>query len=341
MNDLEKILAALEKNQEIAQKFFEIETSVLSILNFRDFLEKLLTEIQKKRNIPYVWISLIEGSDIACMIQKSASSEILNGRTNFIAKGAFLTLINNSIDPVLVNDNLKAFQALLPQQYKNRLQSLAVTPLTLDGEIIGSINSGDDSAFRYKPGMGTTLLKQLATIVSLCLSNVMAHEKLNILASRDPLTQLINRRVLEQILSREFERALRYKTQLAVVFLDVDDFKIINDRYGHKAGDCVLAYIAHNLLSMTRGSDVVARFAGDEFVIVLPSTSLDKASELVSRLKSFFADHPLDFEGIPITVSISCGLSCMEYGVSDAGTLLKKADAMLYKAKKHKSTRRS
>ncbi|PKN72638.1 MAG: GGDEF domain-containing protein [Deltaproteobacteria bacterium HGW-Deltaproteobacteria-10] len=336
MNDKEQIITTLKKNLEIAQKFFEIEASVLSILNFKDFLERLLTEIQNKRDIPYVWITLIDSNEVADMILKSAPSEILKERTNLITREGFLAITRNSTDPILVNNNMRAFQVLIPPQYKNNIRSLAIAPLTLDGEIIGSINHGDDSDSRYKPEMDTTLLKQLATIVSICLSNVMAHEKLNVLASRDPLTELINRRVLEQILKREFERAVRYDTPLTLVFIDVDDFKIVNDNYGHKAGDHVLKYIAGNLLRMTRGSDVVARFAGDEFIIVLPGTPLNNASELACRMKAFFVDHPLDFEGIPIAVSISFGISCVGKGINDVNALLKKADAMLYKAKEHK-----
>lgn len=341
MYNREQIITTLKKNLEISQKFFEIEASVLSILNFKDFLEKLLTEIQNKRDIPYVWISLIDSNEVTDMILKSAPSEILKERTNLITREAFLAITHSSTDPILVNSNLRAFRVLLPRQYENSIQSLAIAPLTLDGEIIGSLNHGDDSNSRYKPEMDATLLKQLATIVSICLSNVMAHEKLNILASRDPLTELINRRVLEQVLKRELERAMRYATPLAVVFIDVDDFKTVNDQYGHKAGDLVLKYVAGNLLLMTRGSDVVARFAGDEFIVVLPSTDIGKASELALRMQSFFVDHPLDFEGIPIAVSISFGVSCVEEGINDASALLKKADAMLYKAKEHKGTRRS
>ncbi|MGV8057646.1 MAG: DUF484 family protein [Smithellaceae bacterium] len=341
MDSMEQLIETLKKNQEIARKFFEIEASILSILNFKDFLERLLTEIQDKRDIPYVWISLIDTSDVACMILQSAPSEILKERTNLITREAFGTITRNSTNPILVDNNLRAFQVLIPLQYKNRIRSLAIAPLTLDGEIIGSLNHGDDSVSRYKPEMDTTLLKQLATIVSICLSNVMAHEKLNILASRDPLTELINRRVLEQVLKREFERAIRYDTPLTLAFIDVDDFKIVNDRYGHKAGDHVLKYIAGNLLRMTRGSDIVARFAGDEFIIVLPSTPMDKASELAHRVKSFFIDHPLDFEGISIPVSISYGLSCREEGMNDANALLQTADAMLYRAKEHKNVRGS
>jgi diguanylate cyclase (GGDEF)-like protein len=88
---------------------------------------------------------------------------------------------------------------------------------------------------------------------------------------------------------------------------------------------------------MTRGSDVVARFAGDEFIIILPNTPLSESKDFTNRLKSFFMNHPLDFEGIPIHVSISFGLSCIEEGTDDdMVSLLKRADTMLYEAKKKK-----
>jgi diguanylate cyclase (GGDEF)-like protein len=339
MSKIKEIIETLNQNQEIAQKFFEIETSVLSILNFKDFLERLLTEIQDKMEIPYVWISLIEESDFTDMLQKSATSEILKERTSLIERDLFLKVIRNKTDPILTNDDLAAFRALIPRQYKHHIRSLAIAPLTLDGVIIGSLNQADSSKFRYRPDMDTTLLKRLATIVSICLSNVMAHEKLNFLASRDSLTGLLNRRVLEHIVKREFDRAVRYTTPLTVVFLDVDNFKMVNDLYGHDAGDDVLKYVATQLLSMTRASDVVARFAGDEFIVILPNTPVDEASEFATRLQTFFIDHPLDFEGIRIRISVSYGLSHMEDGANDAISLLKKADKMLYRAKMERNTR--
>jgi diguanylate cyclase (GGDEF)-like protein len=338
MNSREQYSENLIRYHEIAEKFFEIETSILSILNFKDFLEKLLTEIHDRRVIPYVWISLIAKSDVADMIQKSATSETLADRVNLIDKDVFLKLIGNSTDPLLANSNLKDFHALIPPQYKHHIRSLAIVPLTLDGEIIGSLNHADTSVLRYQPDMDTTLLKRLVTIVSICLSNVMAHERLNYLASRDSLTGLLNRRTLENILKRELERALRYRTPLTVVFIDVDDFKMVNDRYGHKAGDHVLVYVGENLSKMTRGSDIVGRFAGDEFIIILPNTLLNESNELANRLKSFFINHPLDCEGILIQVSISFGLSCIEEGADDdIVSLLKRADTMLYEAKKKKN----
>ncbi|HUH67099.1 MAG TPA: sensor domain-containing diguanylate cyclase [Syntrophales bacterium] len=341
MSKLKEIIETLNQNQDIAQKFFEIETSVLSILNFKDFLERLLTEIQEKMEIPYVWVSLIDGSDFADMLQKSATSEILKRRTNLIERDLFLRVINNSVEPILANYGLAAFRALLPCDHNYLIQSLAVAPLTLDGGIVGSLNQADSSSFRYRPDMDTTLLKRLATIVSICLSNVMAHERLDFLASRDPLTGLLNRRVLEQIITREFDRALRYRTPLTVVFLDVDGFKTVNDTYGHDAGDEVLKYVAAQLQSMSRASDIVARFAGDEFVIILPNTPPDEASEFATRLQTFFLNHHLMVSGAPLRVSVSFGLSHMEDGAYDAMSLLKRADKMLYSAKQEKNTRYS
>ena len=140
MSKIKEIIETLKQNQEIAQKFFEIETSVLSILNFKDFLERLLTEIQDKMEIPYVWISLIEESDFTDMLQKSATSEILKERTSLIERDLFLKVIKNKTEPILANDDLTAFHALLPREHKYHIRSLAIAPLTLDGGIIGSLN---------------------------------------------------------------------------------------------------------------------------------------------------------------------------------------------------------
>jgi len=338
MSSIEKILETLKKNQEIAQKFFEIEASILSILNLKDFLISLLDEIREKRHIPYVWMSLIEGSELADMIKQSVRSDMLANRVNFIDRDVFLKLVENKTDTVLVSSDLEKYAGLIQWQYRTNIRSLAIAPLTLDGEIIGSLNHGDEKVCRYRPDMDTMLHSQLAMIVSICLSNVMAHERLDFLASRDSLTGLLNRRVLEQILNREFERAVRYTTPLTVVFFDLDDFKRVNDKYGHKAGDDMLKYVANQLLKMIRASDVAARFAGDEFITVLTNTTYSEAFEFAERLQDFFIGHPMEIKGGgTIPVSLSFGVSRVGDEISDsAEALIQRADKMLYEAKKKK-----
>jgi len=343
MKSIEQAVETLKRNFDKAQKFYEIEKAILSILNFQDFLEKLLAEIKEKRKVHYVWISIIDNSALASIMQQAVTAEVLaKTQTNLIDRDTFCNLIKNEPDPILVSDNLKLFHSLLPEKYRH-VRSLAVVPLTLDGEIVGSINHADESKTRYLPGMDTTLLKRLSTIVSICLSNVTAHEKLNALASRDPLTGLLNRRVLEQTLNYEFDRSKRYGDPLSIAFIDVDDFKGVNDTLGHKTGDELLRYIAGKMLNLTRGSDVVARYAGDEFVIILTNTPAVNAIEFKTRLQSFFAANPMQHGDTTIPVSVSCGLAYMDNGDSsayaDAKSFLQKADTMLYEDKKGKGTR--
>jgi diguanylate cyclase (GGDEF)-like protein len=333
--DLESILERIRDNEEIARKFFEIEVSILSILDFEGLFERLLSEIREKFGIPCVWISLIDKSEISDLIQTLASSKDLKDRLNIIDRKTFLRLTDNRTTPLLLNGDLHPFYPILPKGQLNFIRSLAVSPIALHGEIIGSLNQADFSPLRYRPGMDTQLLEQLAVKVSICLSNVIAHERLKWLAVRDPLTGLLNRRVMETVLNREFKRAQRYRSPMSLAFLDLDDFKIVNDRYGHECGDALLKYVSGQLAEITRGSDVVARYGGDEFVMVLPGTPSQEAFKLLQRLQQHFRDKPMPYDEKVITVSISFGVASMtDQEVVDPESLLRRADTMLYNIKK-------
>jgi len=333
--DVESILERIRDNEEIAGKFFEIEVSILSILDFEGLFERLLSEIREKFGIPCVWISLIDKGEISDLIQTLPVSKDLKERLNLIDRKTFLRLTDSRTTPLLLNGDLHPFHPMLPKGQLNFIRSLAVSPITLHGEIIGSLNQADFSPLRYRPGMDTQLLEQLAVKVSICLSNVIAHERLKWLAVRDPLTGLLNRRIMETVLNREFKRARRYKTPLSLAFIDMDDFKIINDRYGHECGDALLRYVAGQLAQITRDSDVVARYGGDEFVIILPGTPSQEASKLLQRLQQHFRDKPFRYEENVIPVSISFGVaSVTDRKVADPESLLRAADTVLYNTKK-------
>ena len=337
--DLERILETLKENEEIARKFFEIEVSILSILDFRDLFVRVLSEIREKFGVPYVWISLIDRSEISDLIQTLASSKSLKERLNVIDRKTFLRLIGNKTAPLLLNGDLRPYYPMLPLGQMNFIRSLAISPISLHGQIIGSLNQADFSRLRYRPGMDTRLLEQLAVKVSICLSNVTAHERLKWLAIRDPLTGLLNRRIMETVLNREFRRARRYKTPLSLAFLDLDDFKIVNDQHGHECGDSFLKYVAVQLMAMTRDIDVVARYAGDEFVIILPGTPAEEARKLLQRLQDHFSQNPMLQGETAIPVSISFGVaSITDPGVSDPESLLSGADSELYGDKKARKT---
>jgi len=337
MQDIQTLIERLKENEITAQRFHEVESRFLSILNFRDFFEVLVSEIIEKFSVPHVWISIIDSCEISGFLDAIRNSEILHDRINIVNEDEFGKIAGKLTRPLLANKNLDRFAILNPPDDS---LSMAIAPLTLDGKLIGTLNQADVSEDRFSPGKDTSLLERLAVKVSLCLSNVTAHEKLKYLAYHDPLTGLLNRRVMENVLEREFSRAKRYFSVLSLVFIDLDNFKQVNDRYGHDMGDDLLRHVAGVFSSMTRRSDVVSRFAGDEFVFLLPETQASQAEAFMERVVGRLRETPLyDSRKNPVKVSFSYGVaSSDEKGIDDYNTLLKVADDRLLFEKKDRDS---
>ena len=155
----------------------------------------------------------------------------------------------------------------------------------------------------------------------------------------DPLTGLSNRRYAHKRLQEELDLCLRSRGSkerryLSVVLLDIDHFKHVNDTYGHPGGDDVLRHVARELRSISRSSDVVARWGGEEFLFIFPGTDLGEASEIIERFREHLATHTVDIPsaGTLSTVTISGGVAEFELRDTEE-TLLARVDAALYKAK--------
>lgn len=329
----------LKKNEEISRKFYEVEKKILPILEFKNLFEVLLTEIRNQFNVSYVWLSMVKDSDISHLIEDLSVSATLKGHINLIEKDIFLKLIGEGVTPIIRNRNTRPYFKLFPKNRNYLIRSIAICPITLNTNIIGSINYASSSKSRFAPELDTVFLEQLSVKVSLCISNVIEHAKLKKLAYQDPLTGLLNRRVIETILSRELNRTKRYKRPLSVAFLDLDYFKKINDSYGHDRGDDLLKYVSQTLKKFTRKSDVVARYAGDEFVIILPETGTEKAAYMMDRIRDFLKTKPFVYGNATIPVSLCCGIASTSNGELMAPKdLLREADDRLYQEKKSRET---
>lgn len=153
------------------------------------------------------------------------------------------------------------------------------------------------------------------------------------LAARDPLTGLYNRRHFKEVLDRSFSQARRYDSELACIMIDLDEFKGVNDRFGHQAGDELLMLAASTITSQLRSADVVSRFGGDEFIILLPQTDLDRARVLARRIVEQFTSnlahaHP----DVQVTMSVGLTSLCAQ-GAVDAESFILAADRAMYEAK--------
>lgn len=149
----------------------------------------------------------------------------------------------------------------------------------------------------------------------------------------DHLTGLANRRAFFDAATREFERSSIVARPTALIVIDADHFKKINDRHGHPGGDAALVHLAALLVQTFREVDVVARVGGEEFAVLLPSTDLADALVLAERLRAAVAATPAQFDGAAIHYTISAGVACAANGSGGVDGLLKQADAALYAAK--------
>jgi two-component system cell cycle response regulator len=165
-------------------------------------------------------------------------------------------------------------------------------------------------------------------------SAVIGKEQMRQLAETDPLTETYNRRALAEKLMSEIERAARYQTSLSCLMIDIDNFKLVNDTYGHLTGDSVLRQLAGLLRREQRAVDIVARYGGEEFVVLLPETAPPGARIFADRVLTRVRNHDFGEPDRAVHTTISIGIaSYPDERVTDGESLLRLADANLYKAK--------
>ncbi|HET8816716.1 MAG TPA: diguanylate cyclase [Pseudidiomarina sp.] len=208
-------------------------------------------------------------------------------------------------------------------------------PLITRDEVLGTIVlAGVSEAHEELDERSFALAKTVAERLSLALSNIRLTEKLRSESVRDPLTGLYNRRYLEETLEREMQRVSRARLPLSVITADVDHFKRFNDTFGHEAGDRVLEELATQMVNIARPGDVVCRFGGEEFVIILPEASTEIASARAEELRRRIEMLDLYYGGTALgRVTISLGVASFPAHATKKEELLRLADNALYEAK--------
>jgi len=174
----------------------------------------------------------------------------------------------------------------------------------------------------------------VAERAALSISNLCLQEKLLEQTIRDPLTGIFNRRYMEKTLERELSRAIRHRGKLGVLMIDVDDLKSTNDQYGHGAGDALLRELGMFLSLHTRNEDIVCRYGGDEFIIVLNESNLAGAYKRAQKLQQGIKELKLHYSDVIFgDIQVSIGVACYPEHGDNVDTLLKCADNALYQAK--------
>lgn len=206
-------------------------------------------------------------------------------------------------------------------------------PMQAQGETIGQIYVGSGNSHALQEHQ-VLLLRTVGEQISLALANLNLQRALREQSIKDPLTKLFNRRYLEETLVREVSRAQRNLQPMAVMIMDIDFFKKVNDTYGHDGGDAVLMAFAKMLGTKMRKEDVACRLGGEEFVLVLPSATVDLGRARAEEICDATRKMKVKFQNQTIAVTVSIGLAMFpEHGVASE-ELIQNADLALYSAKR-------
>jgi diguanylate cyclase (GGDEF)-like protein len=256
------------------------------------------------------------------------------------AESALPTLANGSEPMVMLVDwelpgksGLELLEQIRKQTRKHYIYAIVLSARDTKSDIVAALATGADD-YLVKPFNDMELQARIQVAfrtLKLHEELIAANERLNVLASEDPLTSLMNRRALMSAFAREVKRARRTHSSITLVMCDLDKFKDINDTLGHSVGDEVLQAVSRALKCISRGSDLVARIGGDEFLVVLSGSDVRGAVTFVGRVQERMRKAE-EITSLALPVSLSFGIAEMDLE-ADEQTAIARADTALYEAK--------
>lgn len=330
------------------ENLVEILHEVIGTLSSAELFHMLARRLAKALDLSHSSIVFAQRGDPIGTVASAFEDPQLENLEIEIAKYPEIVAALEKQHPILIPDIWKCDQYIplrakwLQDGTHVSVRSVLALPFTFDGSRTGVFLLRRTSE---KPSFNEADAEFAETVIRSAMTALhRAHrmeltkadnERLEALAHVDPLTQLLNRRALIVNLVSELERVRRYNAPLAVMMLDVDHFKLVNDTHGHIAGDLVLEELGLILQRAVRSVDTVARYGGEEFVIVLPETGEQGAMAFAERLRAKVESNPFSIgKGQSIHLTISVGLTTFESARSEsAEELLDAADKALYRAK--------
>lgn len=260
-------------------------------------------------------------------------------KIRFEAENSLTLSVVNSRKPLLVGDFLKEELTLNVQirdlgHMDTPVRSYLGIPLISREKVIGvmSMQNFEVRAFNAEH---VRLFETVASQATIAIENARLYSQMEYLAMTDSLTQLYNHRQFIQLATAEFERSIRYRTRLALIMVDIDRFKNVNDNYGHAIGDEVLRQLGQLINSAIRSMDIAGRVGGEEFMILMPHTSMKSALQAAERLRSLVADHPFQTLKGSLPITASFGVSKLIPASDSLQIFLDRADQAMYKAKEN------
>lgn len=334
--ELQEILKQARINQQIMQRHQSFDLRLIGSSEFRDLIETVSLLMPNTFNLEIVTLMLADDDMEVRRILHDLQIG-LDEYPNVLFQDEHVPLLSQD-KPVLGLYQPAQHQRLFPAYQP---ASVAILPLTRHQKRIGYLALGSAHESRFTGNLATDFIERLASIVAICLENVINNERLKHIGLTDPLTGVNNRRYIEQRIQEEIGRAQRERSALSCLFIDIDHFKRVNDRFGHQSGDDVLCEVARRIKKELRLSDSLGRFGGEEFIVLLTQATLQDAARIAERIRAGVAQRAIPISGAQESLQISVSIGAAAQMPPQRGMtadvarqkLIAAADEALYRAK--------
>jgi diguanylate cyclase (GGDEF)-like protein len=318
--------------------FYEdMSKAFTSSLELSDILTKIMNRVKEMIEAESWSVLLVDQETGELVFEKTGAKktkEIQKFRLK-IGEGIAGWVAQEGI-PVVVPDVSKdeRFMGKIDKAIHFKTKSLICIPIKIKEQVLGVIELVNKTTGEHFGKEDLDLLMRLVDQIAIAIERTTLYQKMTELAITDDLTKLFNTRYLNRTIEIEIQRSSRYDTSVSLIFMDVDHFKRINDRYGHLVGSKVLVEMGQLLLKSLRTVDIVARYGGDEFVIVLPQTPPQSASQIAERMrKSIEQNTFLKKEGYVLKLTASFGVASYPESAKSKDDLIRIADDAMYRVK--------
>jgi diguanylate cyclase (GGDEF)-like protein len=319
--------------------FFEVSKTLTSALDLNDIFAAIMKKAKKLIKAD-TWSILLRDEDTGELVLEKTSGKKMErnkikkfrlktgeGIAGWVAKEGIPVIVPDvSID--------KRFHSKIDGETDVRTKSLMCVPIKSKGNILGVIEISNKTKDEPFTKDDLDLLMRLVDHAAIAIERASLHQKMAELSITDDLTKLFNTRYLNRTLEMEITRADRHHSSLSLIFMDVDYFKTINDGYGHLVGSKLLVELGQLLIKSLRTIDIVARYGGDEFVIVLPQTAPGAAVQIAERIRRAIEQNIfLKKDGYSLKVTASFGVASFPESAKSKEDLLRLADEAMYRVK--------
>ncbi|MBD3295898.1 MAG: diguanylate cyclase, partial [Candidatus Omnitrophica bacterium] len=331
-----------KREAEVSAMGLKVE-SLLKLKNIADSLSVALSTDEVIKIIVDKTYELFSGeSRVVLYLLEQASGELnlaYSARADnrepvpFKKGGIFDRWVLKNMKSLLVRDISRDFRFSVDETgRRDDFTSLISKPLIIEGNALGILRVDDPTESVYEQHE-LRLLDIIGELGAVALENAKLYRQTEELAIRDSLTGLYVHRYFMDRLEEEIKRAYRSDTTLALIMLDIDDFKKFNDEHGHIAGDAVLKNIGRILKAQTSAGDIVARYGGEEFVFLTIGQERDKALSIAQKIRSEIMETPVTMRREKFTVTVSVGVALFPGNARSKDDLIWEADNRLYEAK--------